>query len=145
MKKETPTLSRDRALAARRWHLVDAKGRVVGRLASELADTLRGKRNPAFSPHLDTGDFVVVVNARHVRFTGNKLGQKRYYRHTGYPGGIRSRSAEELMASKPEEVLKKAVAGMLPKNALGRGLAHKLKVYPDAEHPHAAQLQAVSS
>lgn len=145
MKKETPTLSRDRALAARRWHLVDAKGRVVGRLASELADTLRGKRNPAFSPHLDTGDFVVVVNARHVRFTGNKLRQKRYYRHTGYPGGIRSRSAEELMASKPEEVLKKAVAGMLPKNALGRGLAHKLKVYPDAEHPHAAQLQAVSN
>ena len=145
MKKETPTLSRDRALAARRWHLVDAKGRVVGRLASELADTLRGKRNPAFSPHLDTGDFVVVVNARHVRFTGNKLRQKRYYRHTGYPGGIRSRSAEELMASKPEEVLKKAVAGMLPKNALGRGLAHKLKVYPDAEHPHAAQLQAASN
>ena len=145
MKKETSTLSRDRALAARRWHLVDAKGRVVGRLASELADTLRGKRNPAFSPHLDTGDFVVVVNARHVRFTGNKLRQKRYYRHTGYPGGIRSRSAEELMASKPEEVLKKAVAGMLPKNALGRGLAHKLKVYPDAEHPHAAQLQAASS
>lgn len=145
MKKETPTLSRDRALAARRWHLVDAKGRVVGRLASELADTLRGKRNPAFSPHLDTGDFVVVVNARHVRFTGNKLRQKRYYRHTGYPGGIRSRSAEELMASKPEEVLKKAVAGMLPKNALGRGLAHKLKVYPDAEHPHAAQLQAALS
>ena len=145
MKKETPTLPRDRALAARRWHLVDAKGRVVGRLASELADTLRGKRNPAFSPHLDTGDFVVVVNARHVRFTGNKLRQKRYYRHTGYPGGIRSRSAEELMASKPEEVLKKAVAGMLPKNALGRGLAHKLKVYPDAEHPHAAQLQAVSN
>ena len=145
MKKETPTLSRDRAHAARRWHLVDAKGRVVGRLASELADTLRGKRNPAFSPHLDTGDFVVVVNARHVRFTGNKLRQKRYYRHTGYPGGIRSRSAEELMASKPEEVLKKAVAGMLPKNALGRGLAHKLKVYPDAEHPHAAQLQAASN
>ena len=145
MKKETPTLSRDRALAARRWHLVDAKGRVVGRLASELADTLRGKRNPAFSPHLDTGDFVVVVNARHVRFTGNKLRQKQYYRHTGYPGGIRSRSAEELMASKPEDVIKKAVAGMLPKNALGRSLAHKLKVYPDAEHPHAAQLQAASS
>ena len=145
MKKETPTLSRDRALAARRWHLVDAKGRVVGRLASELADTLRGKRNPAFSPHLDTGDFVVVVNARHVRFTGNKLRQKQYYRHTGYPGGIRSRSAEELMASKPEDVIKKAVAGMLPKNALGRSLAHKLKVYPDAEHPHAAQLPTASN
>lgn len=145
MKKETLTLSRDRALAARRWHLFDAKGRVVGRLASELADTLRGKRNPAFSPHIDTGDFVVVVNARHVRFTGKKLRQKQYHRHTGYPGGIRSRSAEELLESAPEEIIKKAVVGMLPKNALGRSLAHKLKVYPDAEHPHAAQLQAASN
>ena len=139
MKKETPTLSREQSISVRRWYLVDAKDQVVGRLASDIASTLRGKKNPAFSPHIDNGDFVVVVNARHVRLTGKKVQDKQYYRHTGYPGGIRSMSAEQLLETSPEEVVKKAVAGMLPKNALGRNLAKKLKVYPDADHPHTAQ------
>lgn len=139
MKKETVTLSGPALLAARRWHLVDAQGKTVGRLASAIANVLRGKHNPAFSPHLDAGDFVVVINAREVRFSGDKLKQKVYYRHTGYPGGIRSTSAEHLLAEQPEKVLKKAVAGMLPKTPLGRSQATKLKIYPGPEHPHAAQ------
>ncbi len=140
MKKETQTLPREQALPARHWYLVDAKDQVVGRLASNIASTLRGKGNPAFSPHTDTGDFIVVINARHVRLTGKKLQDKQYYRHTGYPGGIRQQSAEQLIKSSPEYILKKAVAGMLPKNALGRRLVKKLKIYPDASHPHAAQM-----
>ena len=140
MKKETQTLPREQALPARHWYLVDAKDQVVGRLASNIASTLRGKGNPAFSPHTDTGDFIVVINARHVRLTGKKLQDKQYYRHTGYPGGIRQQSAEQLIKSSPEYILKKAVAGMLPKNALGRKLVKKLKIYPDASHPHAAQI-----
>ena len=140
MKKETQTIPREQALLSRRWHLIDAKDQAVGRLACDIANTLRGKKNPAFSPHIDSGDFIVVVNARQVRLTGKKLQDKHYYRHTGYPGGIRSLSAEELLESSPEDVIKKAVVGMLPRNALGRQLAKKLKVYPDAEHPHAAQL-----
>ena len=139
MKKETVTLSGPALLAARRWHLVDAQGKTVGRLASAIAHVLRGKHNPAFSPHLDAGDFVVVINAREVRFSGDKLKQKVYYRHTGYPGGIRSTSAEHLLAEQPEKVLAKAVAGMLPKTSLGRSQATKLKIYPGPEHPHAAQ------
>lgn len=139
MKKETQTLPQEQALPARPWYLVDAKDQVVGRLASNIASALRGKGNPAFSPHTDTGDFIVVINARHVRLTGKKLQDKQYYRHTGYPGGIRQRSAEQLIKSSPEYILKKAVAGMLPKNALGRKLVKKLKIYPDASHPHAAQ------
>jgi len=140
MKKETQTLPREQALPARHWYLVDAKDQVVGRLASNIASTLRGKGNPAFSPHTDTGDFIVVINARHVRLTGKKLQDKQYYRHTGYPGGIRQQSAEQLIKSSPEYILKKAVAGMLPKNALGRKLVKKLKIYPDASHPHTAQM-----
>ena len=140
MKKETQTLPQEQALPARHWYLVDAKDQVVGRLASNIASALRGKGNPAFSPHTDTGDFIVVINARHVRLTGKKLQDKQYYRHTGYPGGIRQRSAEQLIKSSPEHILRKAVAGMLPKNALGRKLVQKLKIYPDASHPHAAQL-----
>jgi len=139
MKRETITLPRETLLAARRWYLVDARGKTVGRLASAIAAVLRGKTNPAFSAHLDSGNFVVVINSRQIRFSGNKLRGKIYYRHTEYPGGIRQTSAEHLLTSRPEEVLKKAVAGMLPKTPLGRRLATKLKVYSGPDHPHAAQ------
>jgi large subunit ribosomal protein L13 len=139
MKKETKTISRGILLGARRWHIVDATGKTVGRLASVIASTLRGKNNPAFSPHLDCGDFVVVINAGQVRFSGNKLQDKIYYRHTGYPGGIRATSAGQMLASKPEEILRLAVEGMLPKTRLGRSMATKLKVYAGPEHPHRAQ------
>lgn len=139
MKKETITLPQANLRAARRWYLVDAQGKTVGRLASAIAGILRGKNNPSFSPHLDSGDFVVVVNAKQVRFSGKKLQQKIYYRHTEYPGGIRQTSAEQLLVSQPEAVLTKAVAGMLPKTPLGRQLAKKLKIYPGPDHPHTAQ------
>ncbi|MEW6298794.1 MAG: 50S ribosomal protein L13 [Thermodesulfobacteriota bacterium] len=139
MKKETVTLPKQTLLAARRWYLVDAKGKTVGRLASVIAEVLRGKRNPAFSPHLDSGDFVVVINAKEVRFSGKKWSDKIYYRHTGYPGGIRQTTPEQLRASRPEEILRKAVTGMLPKTPLGRRMAKKLKIYSGPEHPHAAQ------
>ena len=145
MKKETTTYSHQTCLAARRWHLVDAQGKTVGRLASVVASALRGKMNPAFSPHLDTGDFVVVINARQVRFTGNKLQEKIYYRHTEYPGGIRQTLAGQLLNSRPEEILKKAITGMLPKTPLGRQLAKKVKIYPGPDHPHAAQQPVVFS
>ena len=139
MKKETKTISRGTLLDARRWYIVDATDKTVGRLASVIASALRGKNNPVFSPNLDCGDFVVVINARNVRFSGNKLQDKIYYRHTGYPGGIRSTSAGQMLASKPEEILRLAVEGMLPKNRLGRSMATKLKVYAGSEHPHRAQ------
>jgi large subunit ribosomal protein L13 len=133
------SLPREKALAARRWYLVDAQDKVLGRLASEVAKLLRGKGNPAFSPHVDCGDFVVVINAVRVKPTGNKLQDKIYYHHTGYPGGIKQITAADLLASHPERVLRKAVVGMLPKNRLGRQLATKLKIYPGPDHPHAAQ------
>ena len=139
MAKRTVSLPRKRALAARRWCLVDAQDKVLGRLASKVAQLLRGKGNPAFSPHVDCGDFVVVINAAGVKLTGNKLQDKIYYRHTGYPGGIRQITAAQLLASHPERVLRKAVVGMLPKNRLGRQLATKLKIYPGPDHPHTAQ------
>jgi large subunit ribosomal protein L13 len=139
MAKRTVSLSREEALAARRWYLVDAQGKVLGRLASEVAKLLRGKSNPAFSPHVDCGDFVVVINAAGVGLTGKKLHNKIYYRHTGYPGGIKQTTAAQLLASHPERVLRKAVVGMLPKNRLGRQLAAKLKIYPGPNHPHTAQ------
>ena len=145
MKKETQTLSQQTHLDARRWYLVDAKGKTVGRLASAIASLLRGKNNPAFSPHLDCGDFVVVVNARHLAFSGKKLRDKTYYRHTEYPGGIRAVSAEQLLATRPEEILKKAISGMLPKTPLGRQLAGKVKIYRDTEHPHVAQQPAAQT
>ncbi len=121
------------------WYLVNAEGKVLGRLASELAKILRGKHKPTFTPHLDTGDFVVVVNAEKVGLTGKKLKDKIYYRHTGYPGGIKEVSAGKLLAKKPTELIRRAVKGMLPKNSLGRQMLRKLKVYAGPNHPHKAQ------
>ena len=124
---------------AREWYVVDADGLTLGRLATVIADTLRGKRKPMYTPHIDTGDFVVVVNAEKVAVTGKKLQEKRYYRHSGYPGGLKSRTLAEQLARRPEEVLRMAVRGMLPKNRLGRAQLGKLKIYAGAQHPHAAQ------
>ncbi len=121
------------------WYLVNAEGKVLGRLASELAKILRGKNKPTFTPHVDTGDFVVVVNAEKVVLTGKKKKDKIYYHHTGYPGGIKEIDAEKLLAQKPTEILKIAVKGMLPKNSLGRNMFKKLKVYAGPNHPHEAQ------
>jgi large subunit ribosomal protein L13 len=123
----------------RDWWLVDADGVVLGRLASEVAKRLRGKHKPNFTPHLDTGDHVVVVNASKVVLTGNKLTQKQMYRHSGYPGGLRAVPYSKLMATKPELAIEKAVKGMLPSNRLGRAMLKKLKVYAGPEHAHAAQ------
>ena len=123
----------------REWYLVDAEGKTLGRLATQIADTLRGKRKPQFTPHVDTGDFVIVVNAEKIQVTGNKLDQKRYYRHSGYPGGLRSRTLREQLDRRPTEVLRVAVKGMLPKNRLARQQITKLKIYAGPEHPHEAQ------
>ena len=123
----------------RRWWIVDAEGQNLGRLASVIADTLRGKRSPWYTPHVDTGDFVVVVNAERIAVTGNKMRDKRYWRHSGYPGGIKSRTLGEQLERRPEEVIRMAVRGMLPKNRLGRKQLLKLKVYAGPEHPHEAQ------
>jgi large subunit ribosomal protein L13 len=123
----------------RRWYVVDADGQTLGRLATRIADTLRGKGKAQYTPHVDTGDFVVVVNAEKVVVTGNKLDQKRYYRHSGYPGGLRSRTLREQLDRRPTEVIRKAVKGMLPKNRLARQQLNKLKVYAGPEHPHQAQ------
>jgi large subunit ribosomal protein L13 len=123
----------------RRWYVVDADGQTLGRLATRIADTLRGKDKAQYTPHVDTGDFVVVVNAEKVRVTGNKLDQKRYYRHSGYPGGLRSRTLREQLERRPTEVIRKAVKGMLPKNRLARKQLNKLKVYAGPDHPHEAQ------
>jgi large subunit ribosomal protein L13 len=121
------------------WYLVNAEGKVLGRLATELAKILRGKNKPAFTPHVDTGDFVIVVNTGKVVLTGKKMKDKIYYHHTGYPGGIKEISAEKLLAKKPTEMLKIAVKGMLPKNSLGRQMLQKLKIYAGPDHPHEAQ------
>ncbi len=123
----------------RDWYLVDAQGKTLGRLATQIAEVLRGKRKPEYTPHCDTGDFVVVVNAEKVTVTGNKLEQKRYWRHSGYPGGIRFRTLGEMLERQPEEVLRKAVKGMLPRNRLARQQLRKLKVYAGEKHPHQAQ------
>ncbi len=123
----------------RRWYVVDAQGKVLGRLASRIAMVLRGKNKPTFTPHMDTGDFVVVVNAGQVTLTGAKMDNKIYYRHSGYMGGLKSISARHQLKKKPEEILRHAVRGMLPKNSLGRALLKKLKVYVGGEHPHQAQ------
>ncbi|HKI91740.1 MAG TPA: 50S ribosomal protein L13 [Gaiellaceae bacterium] len=123
----------------REWYLVDAEGQTLGRLATQIADTLRGKRKPQYTPHVDTGDFVVVVNAEKVAVSGNKLDQKRYYRHSGYPGGLKSRTLREQLDRRPTEVLRTAVRGMLPKNRLARQQLTKLKIYAGPEHPHAPQ------
>ena len=123
----------------RRWYVVDAEGETLGRLAVRIADTLRGKRKPEYTPHVDTGDFVVVVNAEKIQVTGNKLDQKRYYRHSGYPGGLRSRTLREQLDRQPTEVLRAAVKGMLPKNRLARQQLTKLKIYAGPDHPHESQ------
>ena len=123
----------------REWFLVNAEGKTLGRLASEIAQVLRGKHKPIYTPHLDCGDFVIVVNAEKVRVTGRKLDQKMYYRHTGYPGGIKSISLRNQLQKHPERVLEAAVRGMLPKNRLGRKMFKKLKVYAGNSHPHQAQ------
>ncbi|HEX3219793.1 MAG TPA: 50S ribosomal protein L13 [Candidatus Limnocylindria bacterium] len=123
----------------RQWWVVDASDQTLGRLATRIATLLEGKHKPIYSPHMDTGDHVVVVNAGKVKVTGNKLIQKRYYRHSGYPGGLKEESLEALLARKPELVIERAVKGMLPQNRLGRAMIKKLKVYDGAEHPHQAQ------
>lgn len=124
---------------SRDWYVVDASDQVLGRLASQVAMRLRGKHKPVFTPHMDTGDFIIVVNAEKVKLTGRKLDQKMYWRHSGYPGGIRGTTARRLLEQKPEEVVRQAVRGMLPKNRLGRKLLKKLKVYAGPDHPHQAQ------
>ena len=139
MKKSTDMLTREEALAGRRWYLIDARNRVLGRVASEAASLLRGKHKPGFTPHVDCGDFVIVVNAEHIRLTGPKEQGKVYFRHSGFPGGIRSQTAGRVRATHPERLVRMAVTGMLPKNRLGRRLATKLKIYVGTEHPHAAQ------
>ena len=123
----------------RKWYVIDADGVVLGRLASQVALMLRGKHKPTFTPHVDTGDFIIVINTDKIALTGNKLDQKIYYHHTGYPGGLKETKYADLMAKKSEFALKKAVRGMLPKGPLGNKMLKKLKVYAGAEHPHAAQ------
>ena len=123
----------------RKWYVVDAEGKTLGRLASEVAKVLRGKNKPIFTPHIDTGDYVIVVNAEKIKVTGKKLDQKVYYRHSGYVGGIKETTLKEMLNKHPERVIEFAVKGMLPKGPLGRQMFTKLHVYAGAEHPHAAQ------
>ena len=123
----------------RDWFVIDADGKTLGRMATEIALRLRGKHKPVYTPHVDTGDYIVVVNAGKIRVTGNKTVDKTYYRHTGYPGGIREENFEKLVARKPERVIEIAVKGMLPRTPLGRAMLRKLKVYPGSNHPHTAQ------
>jgi len=124
---------------AREWYLVDAEGQTLGRLATRIADTLRGKGKPQYTPHVDTGDFVIVVNAEKIAVTGTKLDNKLYYRHSGYPGGLRSRPLRDELERRPTEVIRKAVKGMLPRNRLARQQLTKLKIYAGTAHPHTAQ------
>ena len=123
----------------KKWWVIDADGKVLGRLATEVAILLRGKRKPEYAHFLDTGDFVVVINAEKVKITGKKLDQKKYYSHSGYPGGIKEKTLKEMLDKKPEDVIRKAVWGMIPKNKLGRSVYKKLKVYRGPDHPHEAQ------
>lgn len=132
-------MNREQALSQRQWYIVDAQGMVLGRMATEIAKVLRGKHKPVFTPNQDAGDFVVVVNAAGVKLTGAKLAQKVYFRHTEFPGGIRERTAAQMLQEKPEDLITIAVKGMLPKNRLSRKLITKLKVYAGSEHPHDAQ------
>jgi large subunit ribosomal protein L13 len=123
----------------RNWVLIDADGKTLGRLATQIANTLRGKRKPTYTPHVDVGDFVVVVNAEKIAVTGDKLHKKMYYRHSGYPGGLKKRTLNDMLERRPEEVIRLAVKGMLPRNRLARKQLTKLKVYAGPDHPHAAQ------
>jgi len=134
-----PTYSPKRSDVTRAWHVVDADGQVLGKVATEVATVLRGKHKPIWAPHVDVGDHVIVVNAAKMDVSARKSEGKQYYRHSGYPGGIRSESLGDLLARNPEQVVRKAVRGMLPKNRLGRSMIKKLRVYSGAEHPHAAQ------
>ena len=131
------------ATVERKWYVVDAEGKTLGRLAAEVAKVLRGKNKPTFTPHVDTGDHVIVLNADKVVLTGKKLVQKTYFRHCGYPGGTTFTTAGKMLETRPERVVEMAVKGMLPKNSLGRKMFTKLKVYAGAEHPHAAQMPEV--
>ena len=124
----------------RKWHEVDAEGKILGRLSTQIAVKLMGKDKPEYTPHVDTGDYVIVLNAGKIAVTGKKMKDKKYYRHSGYPGGLKERNLAELLEKKPEEAIKQAVRRMLPKNRLGREMLKKLKVYAGTEHPHAAQL-----
>ena len=133
------TVSTKPADVTRDWFVVDAEGKTLGRMATEIARLLRGKHKPEYTPHVDTGDYIIVVNAEKVRVTGNKARDKMYYRHTGYPGGLRSMSFEKMVAHAPERTVEFAVKGMLPKGPLGRAMYSKLKVYAGTEHPHQAQ------
>ena len=132
-------MNKQEALSQRRWYVIDGQGKILGRMATEIARVLRGKHKPTFTPNQDAGDFVIVINARGVKLTGAKLQDKIYYRHTEFPGGIRERTAAEMLQLKPEELIRLAVRGMLPKNRLSRKLVTKLKVYAGPEHPHSAQ------
>lgn len=123
----------------RNWVLVDARDKVLGRLAADVASILRGKTKPTYTPHLDVGDFVVIINAEKVKLTGNKLEQKKYYHHSGYMGGLKERTARQVLEKKPEEIIRHAVKGMLPKNSLGSSMLKKLKIYAGENHPHEAQ------
>jgi len=140
---ETVTLSEKESLAGREWHVVDATGKTLGRLASEIARILRGKHKPTFSPNLDCGDFVIVINCERVAVTGTKLDSVRYYRHSRHPGGLKSRSMREMMNMFPDRVIYEAVRGMMPKTKLGRAQMKKLRVYAGDQHPHAAQTPTV--
>ena len=132
-------MKKEEALSQRRWYVVDGQDKILGRMATEIARVLRGKHKPTFTPNQDAGDFVIVINARGVKLTGAKLQKKLYFRHTEFPGGIRERTAAEMLHIKPEEMVRLAVKGMLPKNRLSRKLVTKLKVYAGPEHPHSAQ------
>ena len=127
----------------RDWYLVDASGKILGKVASEIARRLRGKHKPIYTPHTDTGDFVIVVNAAGIALTGKKLTDKMYYRYSGYPGGLRETAAGDMLKEKPEELIRAAVRGMLPKNTLGRAMLKKLKIYAGSDHPHEAQCPRV--
>ena len=133
------TYSAKRSDNKENWCVIDAKDKILGRLASRVAYRIRGKHTPYYTPHVDTGDWVIIINADKIRMTGNKLENKKYYRHSGYIGSIKSDTAKELLEKKPEEIIKKAVKGMLPKNRLGRKLGKKLFVYAGDQHPHSAQ------
>ncbi|MCK5894082.1 MAG: 50S ribosomal protein L13 [Endozoicomonadaceae bacterium] len=133
------TFSAKSETVKRDWYVVDASGLTLGRLATEIASRLRGKHKPEYTPHVDTGDYIVVINAEQVRVTGRKASNKMYYRHTGFPGGLKLMSFEKLIAHKPGRVIELAVKGMMPRNPLGRAMQRKLKVYAGSVHPHAAQ------
>lgn len=133
------TFSPKAADITRAWHVIDATDVVLGRLASQAAQLLRGKHKAIYAPHVDTGDFVVIINADKVAISGNKAADKKVYRHSGYPGGLREQTVGEVLATRPERLVEKAITGMLPHNTLGRQMARKLKVYAGAEHPHTAQ------